>query len=179
MTIRFKAKLFKIGSWTLLSLPKSASMQLPSRGMTIVEGTINGFSFQAILEPDGKGSHWFRIHQTMCETLGATTGDTITLVIEPIKEWPEPTVPSDLKNALTSSTQAHDMWMDITPMARWDWIRWIESTKQQETRKRRIENTCVMLKAGKRRPCCFNRNLCTETYVSNNGVLFDPQERYK
>ncbi len=56
-TIRFEAKLFKIGSWTLLKLPKSASAKLPSRGMTMVEGTINGFRFQAALEPDGKGSH--------------------------------------------------------------------------------------------------------------------------
>ena len=62
-TIRFSAKLFrpkateKIGSWTLLTLPKNASAKLPSRGMTMVEGTINGFRFQAALEPDGKGSH--------------------------------------------------------------------------------------------------------------------------
>src|SRR5215212_3541258 len=55
-TIRFEAKLFKIGSWTLLKLPKSASAKLPSRGMTMVEGTINDFRFQATLDPDGKGS---------------------------------------------------------------------------------------------------------------------------
>lgn len=56
-TISFNAKLFKIGSWTLCRLPKSASAKLPSRGMTMVAGTINGFRFQAALEPDGIGSH--------------------------------------------------------------------------------------------------------------------------
>ncbi|KKU82000.1 MAG: hypothetical protein UY09_C0025G0017 [Parcubacteria group bacterium GW2011_GWA2_47_8] len=60
-TIRFKTTLFKIDLWTVLMLPKSASAKLPSRGMTMVEGTINGFRFQAALEPDGKGSHWFRV----------------------------------------------------------------------------------------------------------------------
>ena len=60
-TIRFSAKLFrpkateKIGSWTLLTLPKNASAKLPSRGMTMVEGTINGFPFRAALEPNGNG----------------------------------------------------------------------------------------------------------------------------
>jgi len=54
-TIRFKAKLFKIGSWNLLRLPESASAELPSRGVTMVDGTINGFSFQAALEPGGRG----------------------------------------------------------------------------------------------------------------------------
>lgn len=46
-TIRFEAELFRIGSWTILRLPKSASAQLPSRGMTMVEGTIDGFAFHA------------------------------------------------------------------------------------------------------------------------------------
>ena len=161
--IRFKAKLFKIGSWNLLRLPESASAKLPSRGMTMVEGTINGFRFQAALEPDGKGSHWFRVDKTMREAAGADAGDTATLAIEPTRDWPEPRVPADLKNALTADSQAHTLWMGITPMARWDWIRWIGSAKQLETRRRRIENACAMLKAGKRRPCCFNRTQCTLT----------------
>ena len=173
-TIRFEAKLFKIGSWTLLRLPKSASTKLPSRGMTMVEGTINGFRFQAALEPDGKGSHWFRVDKTMRAAAGADSGDTVTLAIEPLKEWPEPKVPADLKTALAAAPQAHTLWMDITPMARWDWIRWIGSTKNPDTHKRRIEVTFSKFKAGKRRPCCFNRTECTEPYVSNNGILLEP-----
>lgn len=168
-TIRFKATLFrsdateKTGSDVLLTLPKSASEKLPSRGMTMVKGTINGFHFQAALEPDGKGSHWFKVNKTIREAARADVGDTLTLEIEPTKEWPEPKVPADLKNALAADPQAHTLWMDITPMARWDWIRWVSSAKQLETRSRRIENACAMLKAGKRRPCCFNRTQCTLT----------------
>jgi hypothetical protein len=40
-TICFEATLLQIGSWTLLRLPASASVKLPSRGMTMVQGTIN------------------------------------------------------------------------------------------------------------------------------------------
>ena len=170
-TIRFEAKLFKIGSWTILRLPKDASAKLPSRGMAMVKGTINGFHFQAALEPDGKGSHWFRIDKTMHKVVGA---DTVMLEIEPVKEWPEPEVPADLKKALTSSPQVHTLWNNITPMARWDWIRWIRSTKQPETRRKRIEVACSKLKKGEKRPCCFNRSMCTEPSVSNNGVLIEP-----
>jgi hypothetical protein len=168
-TIHFKAKLFKpdetekIGSGTLLTLPKSASAKLPSRGMTMVKGMINGFPFQAALEPDGKGSHWFKVNKTIRDGSKADVGDTVTLAIEPSKEWPEPKVPADLNRALAIHAQAHTLWMAITPQARWDWIRWIGAAKQLETRKRRIEVACSKLKAGDRRPCCFNRTECTLT----------------
>jgi hypothetical protein len=175
-TIRFKAKPFKIGSWTILQLPKDASAKLPSRGMAMIKGTINGFHFQVVLDPDGKGSHWFRVDKTISEGASAKAGETATLAIEPSKEWPEPKVPTDLKDALMAAPRANTMWIDITPMARWDWIRWIGSTKQPETRKRRIRVALSKLKAGERRPCCFNRNLCTEPYVSNNGVLLEPND---
>jgi hypothetical protein len=171
--IRFKAKLFKIGSSTLLRLPESASARLPSRGMTMVEGTVNGFRFQAGLEPDGRGSHWLRVGEAMSEAAGANAGDTATLAIEPMTDWPEPEVPADLGDALIADPRAHTVWVDVTPMARWDWIRWIGSTKQAETRRRRIEVACSKLRAGQRRPCCFNRSLCTDPSVSHNGILFE------
>jgi hypothetical protein len=174
--IHFKAKLSKIGTWMILKLPKSASENLPSRGLTMVEGTINDFPFQAALEPDGKGSHWFRVDETMLNAAGADAGDTLTLEIAPAKEWLEPKAPADLKSALEATREAHNQWTDITPSARWDWIRWINATKQPLTRNRRIGTTCDMLKSGKRRPCCFNRNQCTEPYVSNNGVLLEQMD---
>lgn len=175
-TIRFEAILFRISSWTILRLPKEASAKLPSRGQTMVEGTINGFRFQTALEPDGKGSHWFRVDETMQEAAVANEGDTVIVVIEPTKEWPEPKVPEDLKNALAAAPQEQTLWTDITPMARWDWIRWIGATKNPETRGKRIETAFSKLKAGERRPCCFNRSLCCEPYVSKNGVLLEPRQ---
>jgi len=142
----------------------------------MVEGTINGFHFQAPLEPDGKGSHWLNVDESMCKAAKADVGDSVKVDIEPTKEWPEPKVPTYLKNALTAAPQAQNVWKEITPMARWEWIRWIRSTKNAETRQRRIEVACSKLKAEKRRPCCFNSNMCTEPEVSNNGMLIEPTE---
>lgn len=172
--INFETKLTRIGDWTILVLPKSASAKLPSRGQTMVKGTINGYIFQSALEPDGKGSHWFRVDKAMRKEIKAEAGDAVTLAIETTKEWPEPTVPTDLKDALNASPKAHSLWQDITPPARWDWIHWIQGTKNTETRKHRIQVACSKLNKGMRRPCCFNRTACTEPYVSNNGVLLEP-----
>lgn len=174
--INFKDAIIKIGSWTLIKLPKSASAPLPSRGMTMVQGTINGIPFQTPLEPDGKGSHWFKIDKSLQKSAGIAAGDTVTVEIEPTKEWPDPVVPPDLKKALVSSPPEHRIWVSLTPMARWDWIRWINATKNPATRQKRIENTIGKLNSGKRRPCCFNRSQCTEPDVSHNGMLIDPTQ---
>src|SRR5213083_416236 len=162
--IRFKAKLFrpaeskKAGSWTFLVLPPNASAELPSRGMTAIEGTINGFPFQAVLEPDGQKSHWLKVDRKLREAAGADAGDIVTLEIAPAAEEPEPTVPADLRKALAAAPKARALWSNITPISRRDWIHWITSAKQLETRARRIKNACLMLAAGKRRVCCFDRS---------------------
>jgi Bacteriocin-protection, YdeI or OmpD-Associated/Domain of unknown function (DUF1905) len=175
-TIRFETTPQKIGDWTILRLPESASAKLPSRGMTLVEGTVNGFRSKIVLEPDGKGSHWFRVDSGLREAASIDAGDPVTMVVELSKEWPEPDVPEDLNQALASDPLADNLWVEITPMARWDWLRWIRSTNNRETRRRRIAVALSKLKAGERRPCCFNRNLCTEPEVSKNGVLIEPAQ---
>jgi uncharacterized protein YdeI (YjbR/CyaY-like superfamily) len=68
----------------------------------------------------------------------------------------EPKVPADLRKALAAAPPAKAQWDDLTPIARRDFISWIDAAKQAETRKRRIERACDMLAAGKRRPCCFS-----------------------
>ncbi len=177
--IHFETKLFTIGSWTILRLPKEASAKLPSRALTMVKGTIKGCPFQAALEPDGKGSHWFRIDQALQNATQAAAGDTITVALEPTQEWVEPEVPADLKQALVASPKAQALWTEITPNARWDWIRWIRAVKTPETRQKHIEVALSKLNQGMRRPCCFNRNLCTEPAVSNNWVLLEPPQPIK
>ena len=163
--IRFKAKLFrpaeseKGNSWTFLILPKSASAKLPSRGVMPIEGMINGFRFQAVLEPDGQKSHWLKVDEKLSKAAEANAGDVVALEIAPATEEPEPTVPPDLQEALANAApKTRTVWSDITRNARRDWIHWISSAKQPETRARRIKNACSMLAGGKRRVCCFDRS---------------------
>ncbi|MEK7173734.1 MAG: YdeI/OmpD-associated family protein [Patescibacteria group bacterium] len=64
-------------------------------------------------------------------------------------------VPEDLQKALTSDPAVLTAWKDITPLARNEWICWVESVKKLETRRLHIERVRTELKEGKRRPCCW------------------------
>lgn len=64
-------------------------------------------------------------------------------------------VPTDVRALLTSKPKVHLVWEDITPLARNEWLCWIESAKQAETRKRRMTIMVDKLTRGERRPCCW------------------------
>ncbi|TAJ13344.1 hypothetical protein EPO56_03200 [Patescibacteria group bacterium] len=65
------------------------------------------------------------------------------------------TVPKDLKDAITASKKVRNVWEDITPLARNEWICWVTLVKKVETRKHHIKRAVSELAEGKRRPCCW------------------------
>jgi hypothetical protein len=64
-------------------------------------------------------------------------------------------LPADLRKALIDNSVALDAWKDITPLARNEFICWVEDAKQAMTRERRIRRTQEELEEGQRRPCCW------------------------
>ena len=173
--IRFDATPVTIGNRTILRLPQEASEKLPSRGQVAVQGTIDGHEFQTVLEPDGNFGHWLNVDGKLRRRAHIDVGESAALEIEPRKDWPEPSVPKDLGAALAAAPpEIRDLWEDITPMARWEWVRWVNATGNPETRNRRIEVTISKLESGKRRPCCFNLASCTDPSVSKSGRLIEP-----
>lgn len=161
--IKFKAKLSRPAKpegagWHFLVLPAAASKQLPTRSMVTVDGTLEGAAFQATLEPDGEGSHWLKVERSLREAAAVEAGDIVALEIAPVKEEPEPKVPADLKQALAGNPEANATWIDVTAVARRDWIHWITSGKKAETRVKRIGVAIDKLACGNRRACCFDRS---------------------
>lgn len=64
-------------------------------------------------------------------------------------------LPADLRKALASEDTVAELWQDITPLARNEWICWVTSAKQDATRDRRVKVGIDKMLTGMRRPCCW------------------------
>lgn len=170
--IRFEAELSAIDDTCLVRLPESASQQLPSRGQVAVHVTLGGHPFETVVEPDGRRGHWIRVDRPLQQSVGIDPGDTAELTLEVAPDWPEPDVPEDLAAALAAApARIRDVWDDITPMARWEWVRWVRATRNPATRQRRVEVSISKMDSGKRRPCCFDLSSCTAPDLARSGKL--------
>lgn len=173
-TIVFESRIERIGRRSLVRLPADVSARLPSRGQVAVDVLVDGHRFATVLEPDGRRGHWLAIDDELRRAPDLGDGDAVTLEIEPTKTWPEPEVPDDLRQALADAPDLALTWSDITPMARWEWVRWVNATGNPQTRERRVDVSISKLRSGKRRPCCFDLASCTDPEISKSGKLIDP-----
>ena len=64
-------------------------------------------------------------------------------------------IPADFKKAIASIKAVKELWADITPLARNEWICWVTSGKKSETRNIRINKAISKMRTGMRRPCCW------------------------
>ncbi len=174
-TVRFEAELTTIDDTVLVRLPEDASRQLPSRGQVAVHATLDGQAFDTVVEPDGRRGHWVRVDPGLRKAAGVDSGDTVALTLDVADEWPEPDVPDDLADALADAPEKiRGIWDDITPMARWEWVRWVGATRNPDTRARRVEVSLDKMDHGKRRPCCFDLSSCTDPELARSGKLREP-----
>ena len=159
---RFSARLLRpknpadSNSWAFVVLPQQASARLPRRGRTTVAGTLNGHIFQALLEPDGRKSHWLRVDEALLRESGTRVGDVAQFEIMAVEKEPDPEIPADLARALHAAPDALATWETASTIARVDWIHWVTSARQAKTRTKRIHDACEMLAAGKKTVCCFD-----------------------
>ncbi|MBA4688015.1 MAG: DUF1905 domain-containing protein [Candidatus Galacturonibacter soehngenii] len=172
MAILFETNLAKVNERKIIKLPLAQSSQLPSRSMVMAKVIINKIDFLVPLEPDGKGSHWFELKDDLCNELKLVIGQTLTIQLESIDEWPEPEIPDDIMDTIKSAGLL-SQWNNVTTKAKWDWLRWIRSTNNLSTRNKRIQVACSKLEKGDKRPCCFDRSRCTIMDVSKTGVLIE------
>ena len=173
--VRFEATLYTIDGSTIARLPYKASKQLPSRGQVAVQATVNGHAFQTVVEPDGEFGHWMRIDAKQQRAAAHPRRGHRGGRARAPRGLAGAAGATDLQTALAAAPKKiQELWKDITPMARWEWVRWVNATRNPDTRQRRVEVSISKMQSGKRRPCCFNLAACTDPDLSKSGKLVVP-----
>ncbi|MDN5820834.1 MAG: YdeI/OmpD-associated family protein [Brachybacterium sp.] len=171
--VQGSAAVRKLDERLIIPLPEAASSALPSRGQVAVDAVLNGHGLVTVVEPDGRKGHWLRVDDALRRELGLQEGTAVEFTLTPTKTWPEPEIPSDLGAALEDADDLEPTWASLTPMARWEWVRWVGATRNPDTRARRVEVSIDKLRHGKRRPCCFDLASCTDPELARSGTLKD------
>lgn len=170
--LSFRTTPVLVNEWWIVRLPKQSSQQLRSRGQVCVLLKVGSDERVVVLEPDGEFGHWFRLTDEMVDNCGVDESTELTIHLKECSDWPEPDIPTDvLKRLMSQPSTIQKKWGNITPMARWEWIRWINSTSNESTRAGRIDKTFSKLAGRHTRPCCFNLAACTQPHVAKNGKL--------
>jgi hypothetical protein len=159
----------EINQHFVLPIPTEISREFPSRGLVMIKGKLDGVALTAPLEPNGQGSHFLLLSDDLVKG-NIKPDQSVKFEFSITQEWIEPDIPRDIKDQITEA-QLIEVWTGLTVKARWEWLRWIRSTRNPVTRNRRITVAVAKLQQGERRPCCFNSASCTLPEISKSGVL--------
>lgn len=174
MKISFKSTPIQIGNMAIIRIPKDVSEQFSSRGLVLAQVKHKDKIIVLPLEPDGYGGHWLDGSDLIFNNMGKDSGLTYDLPLEfeidTDVEWPRPELPEDFRLILEEHGLL-ETWTGLTVKAQWEWLRWVRSTANSDTRMKRLNTACDKLMKGMKRPCCYDQTRCSVPEVSKNGRL--------
>jgi hypothetical protein len=144
---KFKAKLTARGpggAWTFLEIPFNVEQAFGSKARVSVSGTINGFAFQNSLLPQGDGTHAMAVSKLLQAGGKATSGDTVSVVMEVDRSERLVDIPPELKKCLAAG-KASAAFDALSYSHKKEFADWVASAKQAETRERRAQKAVPMV----------------------------------
>jgi hypothetical protein len=143
---KFKSKLEKVGSWTIVKVPFDAKKVFGSAGYTKIKGTIDNVSFNGFtLMPMGEGVHFFPVKSELRKTIGKESGDPVTITLQKDSQTAVMEVPAELKSAFKASREAKKVFDEYSPSMQREHCRYIAEGKKKETREKRAVDTVLKL----------------------------------
>lgn len=140
-----------VGIWTILTIPLEVSSTFGTKAQVKVKGTINDYPFRSTALPTGDGTHYLVVSKAIRDHIQANQGDTVKVGLEIDTEVRKAEIPEELRQALTHHPEDAKAFERMTFSHQTEWINWIMSAKQTQTRLRRIEKALTLISQGKNR----------------------------
>jgi hypothetical protein len=137
-------------------VPTELSKSHLRRGRLTARVAIGESSFDVQMEPDGNLGHWFVVPPDVAKREKISARKRSTFSLSKLERQPEPPLPRRFRSLLSKSASAQATWENTSTLAKIDWVHWMESAKQEPTKKDRINAAIDMLEKGKKRVCCFD-----------------------
>ena len=133
------------GAWTYCVVREAATV-FDFTGNISVKGTLDGFAVEGTLQPQSDGSHWFAVKKEWRDAIGKSIGEQVELILE--ESVLSYSTPEDLVKALSKNKKAKAEWESFSDSKKKYYIVWIESAKQEDTRRKRIKTSVERIKKG-------------------------------
>ncbi|MEE4195721.1 MAG: YdeI/OmpD-associated family protein [Anaerolineae bacterium] len=144
----FEALVQKEGKFTFVALPflpRDVWGRMPRFAVT---GTINGIPVRGTLGAEGQ-EYFLRLGAAWLRDSGVAVGEMVTVTLA--LEGPQvDSIADDIAAALLASPNAKSFFESLPTFYRKNYMRWIESAKREDTRKKRIAEMIALLEDGKR-----------------------------
>ena len=148
---KFDAKLIRpegVGTWTYLDIPIEVSSEFDARGQVKVKGSIDGHPYRTSARPHGDGKHYIVVNKSIRDAIGVAAGDVVRVLLELDTAPRIVEVPADFKRAMKSDVNYSRLFDELSYSRQKEFVDWIESTKREETREKRIAQSLEMLLEG-------------------------------
>jgi hypothetical protein len=120
-------------------------------GRPPVRATINGYTFRTTIAPMG-GRFLLGLNREVRERAGVAAGQRVAVELERDDDPRVVDVPPDLEGAISADRTARETFDGLSYTHRKEYVRWIESAKREETRRRRLEKAVELLRGGVKTP---------------------------
>ena len=110
---------------------------------------INGYPFRSTALPMGDGTHYLVVGKELRDHITAKQGDTVKVELEVDTAERTVDIPEELMQALAGHPPAAEAFEKMTYSHKKEWVNWILSARQAETRLRRAKKAANLIAQGK------------------------------
>jgi hypothetical protein len=132
-------------------LPTRIAAALGPKKRAPVKVTINKYTYPTTVAVYG-GKSLLGLRKEVRDAAGVSAGQRVTVLVEPDLDPRVVEVPTEVKKVLGRDRAAKAAFEKLSYTNQKEYVNWVTTAKQEETRRNRLERMPSMLREGKKSP---------------------------